>query len=116
MVGRYVSAWQSPHAPLESLSLLTFNLNLAFTSILSSIFLPRRSPTSYLCPVYHDASTGFEPNVGENRRRLPSPDFPVWNARIRAALVGQGLLGFIDQEDYDGDSNSSADNSDGYER
>ncbi|POM62069.1 Gag-pol Polyprotein, partial [Phytophthora palmivora] len=43
---------------------------------------------------------------------LNGSNFHVWNARIRAALDGQGLLGFIDQEDYDGDSDTSAANSD----
>ncbi|KAE9320330.1 hypothetical protein PF001_g5466 [Phytophthora fragariae] len=50
--------------------------------------------------------------TGEDFPRLNGSNFPVWNARIRAALDGQGLLGFIDQEDYDGDSDSSAANSD----
>ncbi|POM70186.1 Hypothetical protein PHPALM_13414, partial [Phytophthora palmivora] len=50
--------------------------------------------------------------TGEDFPRLNGSNFPVWNARIRAALDGQGLLGFIDQEDYDGDSDTSATNSD----
>ncbi|EGZ21618.1 hypothetical protein PHYSODRAFT_329548 [Phytophthora sojae] len=49
---------------------------------------------------------------GEDFPRLNGSNFPVWNARIRAALDGQGLLGFIDQEDYDGDSDSSIVDSD----
>ncbi|EGZ30595.1 hypothetical protein PHYSODRAFT_477730, partial [Phytophthora sojae] len=49
---------------------------------------------------------------GEDFPRLNGSNFPVWNARIRAALDGQDLLGFIDQEDYDGDSDSSIVDSD----
>ncbi|EGZ24629.1 hypothetical protein PHYSODRAFT_325730 [Phytophthora sojae] len=45
---------------------------------------------------------------GEDFPRLNGSNFPVWNARIRAALDGQGLLGFIDQ----GDSDSSIVDSD----
>ncbi|POM64435.1 LOW QUALITY PROTEIN: Polyprotein [Phytophthora palmivora] len=50
--------------------------------------------------------------TGEDFPRLYGSNFPVWNARIRAALNGQGLFGFIDQEDYDGDSDNSAANTD----
>ncbi|GMF40768.1 unnamed protein product [Phytophthora fragariaefolia] len=51
--------------------------------------------------------------TGEDVPRINGSNFPVWDARIRAALDGQGLLGFIDQEDYDGDSDFSTANSDG---
>ncbi|KAE8915646.1 hypothetical protein PF005_g1176 [Phytophthora fragariae] len=50
--------------------------------------------------------------TGEDFPRLNGSNFHVWNASIRAALDGQRLLGFIDQEVYDGGSDSSAANSD----
>ncbi|KAG3073342.1 hypothetical protein PI124_g20794 [Phytophthora idaei] len=44
--------------------------------------------------------------------RLNGSNFAGWNARVRAAFDGKGLLGFIDQEDFDGDSDSSLSASD----
>ncbi|ETI46667.1 hypothetical protein F442_08892 [Phytophthora nicotianae P10297] len=50
--------------------------------------------------------------TGEDFPRLNGSNFPVWDASILAALDGQGLLGFIDQDDYDDNSDASSDNSD----
>ncbi|OWZ22826.1 hypothetical protein PHMEG_0002419 [Phytophthora megakarya] len=55
------------------------------------------------------------PTMGRTREDFPcmtGSNFAVWNARVRTALDGQCLLGFIDQEDYDGDSDSTAVSSD----
>ncbi|KAG3061244.1 hypothetical protein PI125_g24753 [Phytophthora idaei] len=45
--------------------------------------------------------------TGDDFPRLNGSNVAVWNARVRAALDGKGLLGFIDKEDFDGDSGSS---------
>ena len=56
----------------------------------------------------------MSPTLGRSTQDFPKlngPNFAVWNARVRAALDGQVQLGFIDQVDYDGTSDSDLDSS-----
>lgn len=88
------------------------------------------SNTNSLCPL-HSSEHHFSPlcisaqvsmirqvisqtlrKTGKDFPRLNGSNFAMWNARVRTALDSQGLLGFIDQENFDGDSSSSPADSD----